>query len=121
MRSWLSAFLVVLLTVAGLAGCQTSVSSGRIAGGTVPILDADSARAAGLSLQEVGGAAKLYTAKCARCHKFYDPAVYSDPEWRSWMKKMSKKARLKSDQEQLLSRYLEAFREQRKPAGESPK
>ena len=48
-------------------------------------------------------AARLYTAKCARCHKFYNPADYNDAEWQMWMNKMSHKARLKSDQAQLLS------------------
>lgn len=41
---------------------------------------------------------------------YSDPAAYSDAEWRFWMKKMSKKARLKPDQEQLLARYLGAIR-----------
>ena len=53
---------------------------------------------------------KLYTAKCARCHKFYDPAKYSDEAWHTWMEKMSRKAKLKADQKQILSEYLETFR-----------
>jgi hypothetical protein len=53
---------------------------------------------------------KLYTVKCARCHKFYDPARYSDAKWREWMDKMSKKAKLKPDQKDILSEYLETFR-----------
>jgi len=53
---------------------------------------------------------KLYTVKCARCHKFYDPAKYSDEAWRTWMDKMSRKAKLKPDQKQILSEYLETFR-----------
>src|SRR6266545_1851261 len=42
---------------------------------------------------------KLYVAKCAKCHKFYDPAKYSEADWKMWMKKMSKKAKLKPEQE----------------------
>ena len=53
---------------------------------------------------------KLYTAKCARCHKFYNPANYSDDKWREWMDKMSKKAKLKPEQKDVLSEYLETFR-----------
>ena len=53
---------------------------------------------------------KLYVAKCARCHKFYDPAKYSDAKWHEWMDKMSKKAKLKPDQKDILSEYLETFR-----------
>ena len=58
---------------------------------------------------------KLYTVKCARCHKFYNPANYSDAKWREWMDKMSKKAKLKPDQKQILSEYLETFRTETKP------
>ena len=40
----------------------------------------------------------------------YNPADYTEEEWRSWMTKMSKKAKLNPDQAQLLSRYLDVFR-----------
>jgi hypothetical protein len=49
---------------------------------------------------------KLYVAKCAKCHKFYDPAKYSEADWEMWMTKMSKKAKLKPAQEAELSRYI---------------
>jgi hypothetical protein len=45
-----------------------------------------------------------------RCHKSYEPAAYSDPEWNRWMLKMRKKAHLAPGQEKLLSRYLGAYR-----------
>src|SRR5436305_6095345 len=50
---------------------------------------------------------KLYVVKCAKCHKFYDPAKYSDEDWKTWMGKMSKKAKLSEGQAQMLSRYIE--------------
>jgi len=110
-RALRSAVLVaVAVATTMLAGCQSSAPGGRSADGAVPPLDAASARAAGVSVQEVNDASKLYIAKCARCHKFYNPAEYSDAEWHSWMTKMGRKARLKPDQQELLSRYLEAFR-----------
>jgi hypothetical protein len=49
---------------------------------------------------------KLYVAKCAKCHKFYDPARYSEADWQMWMTKMSKKAKLKPEQQAELSRYI---------------
>jgi hypothetical protein len=49
---------------------------------------------------------KLYVAKCAKCHKFYEPARYSEADWQMWMTKMSKKAKLKPQQEEELSRYI---------------
>ncbi len=57
-------------------------------------------------------ARQLYSAKCSKCHRFYDPATYPEAKWRSWMTKMSKKAKLNPDQEDLLARYLELFRGQ---------
>ena len=68
------------------------------------------ARAADLSDKEIAEARKLYNAKCAKCHKFYDPAKYDDGEWQTWMQKMSRKAKLKEAQSELLGRYLENFR-----------
>jgi mono/diheme cytochrome c family protein len=55
----------------------------------------------------IAGGRKLYLAKCAKCHKFYDPAKYTDAEWAMWMQKMAKKARLKPEQKQLLFGYID--------------
>ncbi len=74
------------------------------------------AGAADLTPSEAAAARKLYTAKCAKCHRFYEPAAYPEAEWRLWMDKMSRKAKLKPEQEKLLNRYLDACRAERKPA-----
>ena len=66
-------------------------------------------------VNEKAGARKLYVAKCAKCHKFYDPAKYSDEEWKVWMGKMSKKSKLTPEQERSLSQYIEeAYRSGKK-------
>ena len=105
--------LVLIACTAGLAGCQTEPTSHPKTSATVPQLEPAAAAAAGLSAEEVKGAKDLYVAKCARCHKFYDPAQYDQAEWGSWMRKMSRKARLKPEQQELLSRYLGAYRVER--------
>jgi hypothetical protein len=69
-----------------------------------------SAGADGLSPKELADARKLYVAKCTKCHKLYDPAKYGDAEWNGWMVKMSKKAKLKTEQSELLARYIETLR-----------
>ena len=56
---------------------------------------------------EMAQARKLYVAKCAKCHKMYDPAKYSDEEWQKWMTKMTRKSKLKPEQAEMLSRYIE--------------
>lgn len=57
-------------------------------------------------------AKKIYDSKCAKCHRFYEPKDYSEDEWRLWMAKMSKKAKLNPGQDRLLNRYLDSFRAQ---------
>ena len=65
------------------------------------------AKAKDIPGDETALARKLYVAKCAKCHKLYPPANYSDEEWRMWVGKMSKKARLKPEQQRILSDYIE--------------
>ncbi len=74
------------------------------------VLCGGAGRAAGLADSDLKTARKLYIVKCAKCHKLHDPAGYTDSEWAAWMAKMAKKARLKKDQEELLSRYLDTLR-----------
>jgi len=63
-----------------------------------------------LSASELAAARKLSAVKCAKCHKFYEPADYSKDDWAEWMEKMRRKAKLKPEQFDLLSRYLEDAR-----------
>src|SRR5206468_6632914 len=73
-------------------------------------------RTAAGPIDETSAGRKLYVAKCAKCHKFYDPAKYSDAEWHKWMAKMSKKSKLTPEQSDLLSRYIDkAFRSSQHP------
>lgn len=51
-------------------------------------------------------AEKLDKRKCWRCHKSYDARAYDDAEWAEWMDKMSRKAKLKPDDDALLRRYF---------------
>ena len=63
-----------------------------------------------LTAKETTTAQKLYVAKCAKCHKFYEPKNYTDTDWEVWMGKMSRRSKLKADQEEALKRYLEEYR-----------
>jgi len=62
--------------------------------------------------EQIAVARKLYIAKCTSCHKYYPPSQYSEPEWETWMRKMNRKARLKSDEAETLREYLDLFRQQ---------
>jgi hypothetical protein len=108
LRSLGAIFLLICLP-----GCATSGPEGSKPKRTFLAANAMPPNTAGLSPNDIAEGSKLHTAKCARCHKFYDPAAYSDTDWRLWMTKMGKKAKLTPDQETVLSRYLEAFRSPR--------
>jgi hypothetical protein len=102
--------LVVVALVGWLAGCQSRTPGDRGGSDSMPQLTAVAASAAGFSAQEISAATSLYAIKCAKCHKFYDPMAYSDKDWEMWMSKMSRKAKLKPEQDTLLRRYLGEFR-----------
>jgi hypothetical protein len=104
---WLIVFL--------LLACQTGCKSPEPGQGPILVPPTAAQNSSGspapLSFRETTDAANLYTAKCAKCHKFYDPRSYSDRAWNSWMRKMARKARLTLAQEKLLSAYLDSIRQ----------
>jgi len=70
-----------------------------------------------LSASELAAARKLSAVKCAKCHKFYEPVDYTRSDWAEWMEKMRRKSKLKPEQYDLLSRYLEDARANGKRLG----
>ena len=63
-----------------------------------------------LTDEQVTAARTLFVAKCTSCHKYYPPANYTEADWNSWMRKMSRKVRLKGSEDELLRDYLSLFR-----------
>lgn len=74
-----------------------------------------------LNEKEITEARKLYVAKCAKCHQFYEPKSYKEPEWRIWIEKMSRKSKLNPAQEKLINRYLDSWRADRLPKTAKPR
>lgn len=60
-----------------------------------------------VSIDPTVASRNLYLSRCGKCHKLYDPAKYSDEQWRKWMDKMSRKAKLQPDQKVAMSGYIE--------------
>jgi len=100
-RWWI--FGVIAVVGATLAGCQTT-------GDSQSMPPPDQQRATQLSPTELSQGRTLYANKCARCHRFHDPAKYDNAEWHMWMRKMSKKAHLSPGEEATLSKYLDLYR-----------
>lgn len=67
------------------------------------------------TLKDQIAARQIYVAKCAKCHRFYEPNDYAESDWRVWMEKMKRKSKLKPKQAELLDRYLDAYRAGRLP------
>jgi hypothetical protein len=99
-----------LLLFCAMSGCTGAAKSSRSGSGPVLPRDVLPANPTGLSDSEFQRATRLHANKCARCHKFYNPAPYTEAAWNSWMTKMGKKAHLKPDEQALLVRYLSGFR-----------
>jgi hypothetical protein len=78
------------------------------------LLGIGEAAATDLSPKDEVTAKKLYSLKCAKCHDFYNPADYNDADWHSWMVKMKKKSRLNSNDYDLVLRYTDLLRAQKK-------
>jgi hypothetical protein len=110
MRCLLSLTAAALLVLFVLPGCASHAPAEGAESKTALNANAVPADTTGFSAGELRAANLLYSAKCVRCHKSYDPAAYSDAAWHAWMTKMGRKARLKPDEAAALARYLEAFR-----------
>jgi mono/diheme cytochrome c family protein len=76
----------------------------------VPAVLSNAAGTNDLTVDDIAAARKIYVAKCAKCHRFYEPTNYGEADWDRWMEKMATKSKLKEDQAKLLNRYLAAYR-----------
>lgn len=48
----------------------------------------------------------LYEASCQRCHSLYMPATFTADEWRFYVRKYGRKARLSREEQSLVFDYL---------------
>ena len=78
--------LILLLAVA----CESTTG-----GGTAPASDPHAA-----------GGRSLYEKSCARCHALYMPRSHTASEWRFYVRKYGRKARLDRGQRQVVYNYL---------------
>lgn len=85
MRASIGAVVALFALAGGIAGCRSLPLERPLSELT----------AAGLTPEEARAARTLYTAKCARCHKFYDPAGYPEAECMSdsWSMRPNNQAR----------------------------
>ena len=96
-----------------LAACATAPAGSGGASGPPGFPSEQAINAVGLSSDQATHARQIYLFRCAKCHRFYDPAAYEDGEWRLWMRKMSKKAHLQPVEQEELLKYLDAYRNEK--------
>jgi mono/diheme cytochrome c family protein len=58
-----------------------------------------------------GEGKSIYLRNCSKCHKFYPPSNYSQPEWDKWMVKMRRKSKLKSADFDKVLQYIQTLRD----------
>jgi cytochrome c553 len=78
--------------------------------GATLVATLNAARGEQLTLKDIAAARKMYVGKCAKCHKFHDPKNYAEADWSRWISSMSRRSKLKAEQEALLKRYLQEYR-----------
>ena len=49
-----------------------------------------------LTVNEITAARKTYVAKCAKCHRFYEPKNYAEADWRHWLDSMNRRSKIKA-------------------------
>ena len=106
MRTLLLASIFGAMIILGSVGCRTAAASSSASAPPPLPASADGV----LSPEQASAGRALYLNKCARCHKFYDPAKYKEADWNKWITKMNKKAKLKRDESEVIWKYLGAFR-----------
>ncbi len=60
--------------------------------------------------EKIEAGKKVFTSKCARCHKPYHPRDYSVDDWTKWMAKMKEKAHLTDEQFEQLAAWADSTR-----------
>ena len=93
-----------LLAVLALAGCGVP----RVTPELVAIAQRSDPTVSTLRLES---ARTLYVSRCSTCHSLNLPRDYTPPEWREWMRKMSRKAKLTGGQDGEILAFVLAARE----------
>ncbi|HEY6954189.1 MAG TPA: hypothetical protein VI385_03045 [Flavisolibacter sp.] len=64
----------------------------------------------GITLEEANAGSKIYSGKCARCHRLYAPDKYTVAQWDKILPKMLLKVQgLSNEQQRQVADYLHAM------------
>jgi len=61
-----------------------------------------------VAIEDLTAGRSAYVQKCAGCHNLYQPAKYAPASWPDVVAKMSKRAKLASEEQRLITSYLSA-------------
>ena len=96
--------LGTLAAVLALTGCGVP----RVTPELVAIAQRSDSTASSAGLE---AARTLYIARCSSCHSLHLPHDYDVSEWRGWMRKMSRKAKLTNGQDGEILAFIFAARD----------
>ncbi len=102
LKSNLQRLRVVLGLGLLLAAACATTGAGRRRSARVPVEEALAAAQTDLERGQI-----LYERSCSRCHALYMPKSHTAGEWRYFVKKYGRKARLSKDRQLLVYGYLE--------------
>ena len=92
-----------------LAGALCLAGAVGACAGAFPSPTTADATRAGTSLERLERARTRYIDKCSGCHGLVEPGRFGADEWRQQVGEMAERARLRDDDEALVSLYLTAF------------
>jgi cytochrome c5 len=93
---------IVTLACALLIAC-----SAKVIAPTAALLPAMQQKVPGMTLDRAQKGYQLYAAKCAACHRLYEPSKHTQEAWQQTLTEMFPKARITdTEQQQLIQDYL---------------
>jgi mono/diheme cytochrome c family protein len=101
----LEVLLAGALAAAAMAGCAAS-------GGVVPVFPGDekwaSERWPGTTMNDLAKGHDVFVSRCSSCHGLPRPDAKSPDEWNGVLDEMAARAKLSSEDRELVNRYLSA-------------
>ncbi|MBS1934892.1 MAG: hypothetical protein JST96_12900 [Bacteroidetes bacterium] len=88
------------------AGCISACATVKLAEPTQIDADRGSQKFSGYSLNDLNEGKKIYEANCNKCHRYKAPESRDEAKWDDIIPKMAKKAKLSSDQQELVLKYV---------------
>ncbi|MES1225016.1 MAG: hypothetical protein ABUT20_56540 [Bacteroidota bacterium] len=89
-----------------LAACISACATIKLTEPTQVDAERGSQKFPGYSMNDLAEGKKIYEANCNKCHRYKVPESRDEAKWDDIIPKMAKKAKLSSDQQELVLKYV---------------